>query len=206
MTASYLALGDSYTIGEGVAPSARWPVQLAAALRSRGLSIDEPVIIARTGWTTAELLSAVDASANDAGRTFDLVSLLVGVNDQYRMLELNTFQIAFDRLVSRAIACAGQRAGRVLLVSIPDWSVTPFARSYWRTAREIAAEIDLFNDSVRARALSCGARFVDITPTSRRAASEPELLASDGLHPSALMYADWVRLLVPLAVEILSSS
>lgn len=206
MTASYLALGDSYTIGEGVAPSARWPVQLAAALRLRGLSIDEPVIIARTGWTTAELLSAVDASANDAGRTFDLVSLLVGVNDQYRMLELNTFQIAFDRLVSRAIACAGQRAGRVLLVSIPDWSVTPFARSYWRTAREIAAEIDLFNDSVRARALSCGARFVDITPTSRRAASEPELLASDGLHPSALMYADWVRLLVPLAVEILSSS
>ena len=201
--ASYLALGDSYTIGEGVAPSERWPVQLAASLRSRGISIDEPVIIARTGWTTAELLSALDAMPNGPGRDFDLVSLLIGVNDQYRTLELNTFSQGLNELMNRAIDYAGGRPGRVLLVSIPDWGVTPFARSYWRSAREIAAEIDLFNDNVRARALSCGARFADITSVSRRAAGEPELLASDGLHPSGLMYAEWVRVLLPHAADIL---
>jgi lysophospholipase L1-like esterase len=206
VTARYLALGDSYTIGEGVAPADRWPVQLAASLRSRGISIREPVIVARTGWTTAELLAALDAMPNDPGRDFDIVSLLIGVNDQYRALELNTFLTGLDQLVSRAIEYAGGRPGQVLLVSIPDWGVTPFARRYWRSAREIAAEIDVFNDTVRARALSCGARFADVTSVSRRAASEPELLASDGLHPSALMYAEWVRILLPEAAAMLSAS
>lgn len=206
MTARFLALGDSYTIGEGVAPEERWPVQLAARLRSKHLSIDDPVIVARTGWTTAELLAALDALPNDLPRNFDLVSLLIGVNDQYRMLGLRTFQLGLDRLVSRAVDYAGGRAGRVLVISIPDWGVTPFARSYWRGARDIADEIDLFNDSIRARTVSCGARFVDITPASRRAAREPELLASDGLHPSAIMYAEWVRLLLPHVVGILNGS
>jgi lysophospholipase L1-like esterase len=205
VTARYLALGDSYTIGEGVAPGERWPVQLVAALRSRGISIDDPLIIAHTGWTTAELLSALDAMPGDPGRDFDMVSLLIGVNDQYRALELSTFQLGFDRLVSRAIEYAGTRAGRVLVASIPDWSVTPFARTYSRSAADIAAEIDVFNDHARAVALNCGARFVDITSASRRAASRPELLASDGLHPSGVLYAEWAHLLLPYSVEILSS-
>jgi lysophospholipase L1-like esterase len=206
VTARYLALGDSYTIGEGVAPAERWPVQLAAMLRSRGLSIEDPLIIARTGWTTAELLAALDALPDGPGRDFDIVSLLVGVNDQYRVLGLRTFQTGFDRLMSRAIEYAGGRSGRVLVVSIPDWSVTPFARSDWRSAPVIANEIDLFNDYVRAAALDCGARFVDITSASRRVANRPELLASDGLHPSGVLYAEWAHLLLPESVGILSSS
>lgn len=205
MTARYLALGDSYTIGEGVAPAERWPVQLAAALRARGLAIGDPVIVARTGWTTAELLTALDDVPDDLGHDFDLVSLLIGVNDQYRGLDMAGFRVGLDRLVSRAIAYAGGDAGHLLVVSIPDWSVTPFARSYWRSAQEVAAEIDLFNDLVRARALGCGARFVDVTACSRRAEDDRALLAGDGLHPSAAMYAEWAALALPHALAALEA-
>ena len=205
MTARYLALGDSYTIGEGVAPAERWPVQLAAALRARGLAIGDPVIVARTGWTTAELLTALDDVPDDLGHDFDLVSLLIGVNDQYRGLDMAGFRVGLDRLVSRAIAYAGGDAGHLLVVSIPDWSVTPFARSYWRSAPEVAAEIDLFNDLVRGRALGCGARFVDVTACSRRAEDDRALLAGDGLHPSAAMYAEWAALALPHALAALEA-
>jgi lysophospholipase L1-like esterase len=203
--ASYLALGDSYTIGEGVAREERWPVQLAAALRSRGVAIADPTIIARTGWTTAELLGALDSLPNDPGHDFRLVSLLIGVNDQYRVLGLEAFRIGFDRLLRRAIAHAAGRAGRVLAVSIPDWGVTPFAAGFRLSAQAIAAEIDAFNDQVRARALGCGARFVDVTPSSRRVADNPDLLVSDGLHPSGAMYAEWVALALPQALAALGA-
>lgn len=205
MTPSYLALGDSYTIGEGVAPRERWPVQLAAALRASGTPIDEPVIVARTGWTTTELLAALDASPADPGRAFTLVSLLIGVNDQYRALDLQTFAAGFDRMLSRAIAHAAGRPERVLVISIPDWSVTPFAARDWRRPRMISGEIDVFNDQVRSRALTCGARFVDITECSRRAADDHTLLANDGLHPSAAMYAEWAAIAFPYALAALDT-
>ena len=205
MTASYLALGDSYTIGEGVAPDDRWPVQLVSALRDRGISIEPPVLIAQTGWTTAEVIDALDASPTEPGCDFALVSLLIGVNDQYRGLGSTTFQLNFDRLLSRAIAHAAGRTDHVLVLSIPDWSVTPFASGDQRSREVIARDIDMFNRQLRLRALTCGARFIDITACSRRAADDSALLVSDGLHPSAAMYAQWAAIVLPEAIAALDS-
>ena len=203
--ASYLALGDSYTIGEGVAPDDRWPVQLVSALRARGTSIDEPVIIAQTGWTTTELLAALADGSTDPGRDFSLVSLLIGVNDQYRGLESQTFSANFDRLLSRAVTHADSRADHVLVLSIPDWSVTPFASRDSRSAEVIAREIETFNRELRRRTITVGARFADITACSRSAAENPALLARDRLHPSAAMYAQWAAIVLPEAVAALDS-
>lgn len=206
MTASYLALGDSYTIGEGVAPDDRWPVQLVRALRARGTPIDDPVIIAQTGWTTAELLAALEALPTDPGRDFALVSLLIGVNDQYRGLESTTSLANFDRLLSRAITHADGHGDHVLVASVPDWSATPFASRDRRRPEVIAREIDTFNRQLRLRALTWGARFIDVTASSRCAAGDPTLLATDGLHPSAAMYAEWAAIALPHAVAALVSS
>jgi lysophospholipase L1-like esterase len=205
MRAGYLALGDSYTIGEGVSPSDRWPVQLAAALRDAGVSIEDPVVVARTGWTTAELLAALNALPDGPGRNFALVSLLIGVNDHYRSQGVHSFAGGFERLLARAIEHAGGRAPRVLVVSIPDWGVTPFAATDPRSPSSIGREIDDFNRVARERALASGARFVDVTPCSRRAAHDRALLATDGLHPSALMYAQWAALALPYAVAALDT-
>jgi len=206
VTASYLALGDSYTIGEGVAPDDRWPVQLVRALRARGTPIDDPVIIAQTGWTTAELLAALEALPTDPGRDFALVSLLIGVNDQYRGLESTTSLANFDRLLSRAITHADGHGDHVLVASVPDWSATPFASRDRRRPEVIAREIDTFNRQLRLRALTWGARFIDVTASSRCAAGDPTLLATDGLHPSAAMYAEWAAIARPHAVAALVSS
>lgn len=205
MTARYLALGDSYTIGEGVAPAERWPAQLVAALRARGRLVDDPVIVARTGWTTAELRDAVDASLGEPGSHFGLVSLLIGVNDQYRGLGLEPFRAGFQQLVERAVVHAGRRAGHVLVLSIPDWGVTPFGAADRRGSAAIGAEIDLFNGAARERTLAAGAHFVDVTACSRAAGEQPSLLAKDGLHPSGAMYAKWVSLMLPVASAILDA-
>ena len=143
----YLALGDSYTIGEGVPEAGRWPVQLAAALRGEGIPLADPRIVATTGWTTDELDAALDA-AQPLG-TFDFVSLLVGVNNQYRNRSAVGYRGEFHTLLKRAITCANGRADRVIVLSIPDWSVTPFARDDKRDAATIAAEIDEFNAAAR---------------------------------------------------------
>lgn len=194
-----LALGDSYTIGEAVEPDERWPVRLAAMLQARGIDAAPPTIVARTGWTTDELSSGIDA-AGVVG-TYDFVTLLIGVNDQYRGRMADDFRERFRSLVDRALRFADGRASRVIVLSIPDWGVTPFARDRDRT--RIAAEIDLFNSAVRDETAEAGATFVDLTPISRRAASEPELLASDGLHPSGAMYAEWARVILPVAANAL---
>jgi len=191
----FLALGDSYTIGESVDPTERWPVQLAALLRGQGIGIEEPIIIARTGWTTAELSAGIDM-ANPAG-VHDLVSLLIGVNNQYRGRSLEEYRQEFVMLLERAIAFAGQNPSRVLVLSIPDWGVTPFAARQDRAA--IGADIDRFNAINREEAQRLGAHYVDVTPISRRAASDPSLTAGDGLHPSGKMYAEWARLVLPEA-------
>lgn len=184
----YLALGDSYTIGESVPESERFPVQLA-----RELNLGEPQIIAKTGWTTDELNAAIDA-ANPQG-PFDLVTLLIGVNNQYRGRDAEQYRDEFAALLQRAIGFAGGDPKKVVVVSIPDWGVTPFAEG--RDRAKIASEIDRYNAINREEAARAGARYVDITPVSRR--DDATLVADDKLHPSGGQYSEWVRLIAPVA-------
>ncbi|WP_136256374.1 SGNH/GDSL hydrolase family protein [Metallibacterium scheffleri] len=195
-----LALGDSYTVGEGVAPSAAWPAQLVARLREHGHDCAAPTVLARTGWTTDELLAAL-ATATLAP-PYDLVTLQIGVNDQYRGRDMEAFVRGFDALLAQALRLADARATRVLGVSIPDWSVTPFARQDARAPQAIATTIDQFNARARACALRVGAGWVDITSASRRAGQAPEQLCADSLHPGPAQYAHWVATaLLPAARE-----
>ena len=178
----YLALGDSYTIGESVAASERFPAQLA-----RELGYGEPQVIARTGWTTDELDAAIDEA--DPKGPFDLVTLLIGVNNQYRGRTADEYRTHFTGLLQRAIGFAGGKPQRVVVVSIPDWGVTPFADG--RDRAKIAGEIDRFNAINREEAARAGAKWVDITPISR--GTDPALVAADGLHPSGKQYTAWTR-------------
>lgn len=197
----YLALGDSYTIGESVPEAGRWPMQLAAGLRARGIALADPRIIATTGWTTDELSAAMDA-AEPLGR-WDFVSLLIGVNNQYRGRPLDEYRAQFAALLARAITLAGGRAGRVLVLSIPDWGVTPFGQGSGRDTAQIARELDAFNLAAATEsAVQCVA-FVDITPVSRGPGARPDRIAEDGLHPSAQAYADWTALALPAAQHLL---
>ncbi len=197
----WLALGDSYTIGEAVAEDTRWPVQLAALLRGHGIAIAPPQVIACTGWSTDELASAIDASVLTP--TYDLVSLLIGVNNQYRGRELGEYREQFADLLVRAIALAGDRAGRVLVLSIPDWGVTPFAASSGRDTAHIAHEIDAFNATACEECTARGVAWVDITPLSRDPGAQASMLAVDGLHPSAAHYALWAAAALPMALRLL---
>jgi lysophospholipase L1-like esterase len=199
--AAYLALGDSYTIGESVPEAGRWPVQLASALRERGVAIDDPHIIATTGWTTNELSAAMDA-AEPLGQ-WDFVSLLIGVNNQYRGRDVAEYRGEFTALLRRAIALAGDRAGRVLVLSIPDWGVTPFGVGSGRDTAEIARQLDACNAAAKAICTENGVAFVDITPVSRELGAHPDMVAEDGLHPSAAMYTEWTRLALPAAQALL---
>jgi lysophospholipase L1-like esterase len=197
----YLALGDSYTIGEGVAVSERWPEQLAALVRSKWVSVDPPEIVARTGWTTGELMDGIDRAA--PGGPFDLASLLIGVNDQYRGVDPEDYRVAFRAVLERAVAFARGDSTRVIVLSVPDWGVTPFAQG--RDRARIASEIDRFNEVNRREAAALGARYVDVTQASRAAppAGAGTRLAPDGLHPSGEMYAIWARLVLPQALAAL---
>lgn len=185
----YLALGDSYTIGEGVAPAGRWPTQLAAALRDIGVAVDDPTIIATTGWTTDELEAGIDAGAPQG--PFELVSLLIGVNDQYRGRSVDEYRPRFTALLQRALAFASDRAARVLVLSIPDWGVTPYAVASGRDRVRIGQELDAYNAAAAAICAEHDVAFVDITDLSRQWGGETMMLADDGLHPSAAMYTLW---------------
>lgn len=200
MPLRFLALGDSYTIGESVDPADRWPVQLAALLRERGVDIAEPEIIATTGWTTDELAAGI--RERDPQGPYDLVSLLIGVNNQYRGRPLDEYREHFRDLLVRSIGFAGGEPRRVVVLSIPDWGVTPFAAG--RDRSRIAAEIDDFNATAREEAAATNSRFVDITSISRRASAEPPLLASDGLHPSGAMYRLWASEVLPTALRMVT--
>jgi lysophospholipase L1-like esterase len=199
MNRRLLALGDSYTIGEGVAPADRWPARLAMRLRQAGIAVDEPEIIARTGWTTDELAEGI-ARAKVSG-PYDLVSLLIGVNNQYRRRDLEEYRLQFASLLTRAIAFAAGSPRHVLVLSIPDWGATPFAAT--RDPTRIAREIDAFNAVNRAETEAAAAHYVDITPCSRLLGPQPGMLAADGLHPSGTMYAAWVDLVLPVALTAL---
>jgi lysophospholipase L1-like esterase len=195
----YLALGDSYTIGERVPAADRFPDQLARELSSRGITLGEPEIIARTGWTTDELSTAID-SANPHG-PYALVTLLIGVNNQYRGRDAEQYRREFTALLGRAVGFAAGNPQRVIVVSIPDWGITPFAEG--RDRARIGREIDQFNAIAREETLRLHARYVDITSVSREAATDRSLVAGDGLHPSAAMYRRWVGLIAPEAAAAL---
>lgn len=197
---TYLALGDSYTIGEGVSPAERYPEQLKDSLQKAGIGLGAVTILARTGWTTDELSRAMDAA--EFFPPYDMVSLLIGVNNQYRGRSPENFRGEFVGLLQRAISLAGDHADRVVVISIPDWGVTPFAQG--RDREQIAREIDAYNAVKKEETLRLGVAWVDVTPISRRADQQPELLALDGLHPSGLMYRLWMREIFPIALQILT--
>ena len=197
----YLALGDSYTIGEQVDPEQRWPSQLVSLLRQEGLHVDDAEIIARTGWTTRDLIAGIEGAA--PGGRFDLVSLLIGVNNQYQGRDLEEYRSEFRGILARAVALTGGVPARVIVVSIPDWGATPFARG--RNRARIADEIDRFNDVNRDEAERAGARYVDITGLSGLAGvpGGEALVVADGLHPAGAMYSEWARRILPQAVAAL---
>ncbi|MCA1715260.1 MAG: GDSL-type esterase/lipase family protein, partial [Gammaproteobacteria bacterium] len=177
---TYLALGDSYTIGEGVDGDARWPRQLAQALRAEGIALADPRIVAATGWTTDELSAALDA-AEPLGQ-WDLVSLLIGVNNQYRGRSVADYRGEFTVLLERAIAHANGRSDRVLVLSIPDWGQTRFGRESGRDLARVARELDAYNAAARGISAQHGVAFVDITAVSRTHGAEAAMQAADGLH------------------------
>ncbi len=199
----YLALGDSYTIGEGVDEAGRWPMQLARAVRAEGVPVADPHIIATTGWTTDELDAAI--TAQEPLGEYDFVSLLIGVNNQYRGRSVEEYRVQFAALLWRAIGFAGNRPGRVLALSIPDWGVTPFAQQQGRDRDQIARELDAYNLVAREACSARGVAFVDITAVSREHGSEVKMLADDSLHPSTAMYAEWTKLAFPVAHRLLAA-
>ena len=194
----YLALGDSYTIGESVAENKRWPNQLAAMLSEQGIQTDV-TIIARTGWTVDELWEGVQANPPDG--TYDLVTLLIGVNDQYRGYPLDGYREDFRFMLGKAIEYAGGDPQRVVVLSIPDWGFTPFAAS--RETEPISLQIDEFNAVNLEETKSAGAHYVDVTIISRMAMDDFELIASDRLHPSGKMYSMWAEKVFPTVIEII---
>ena len=197
-----LALGDSYTIGEGVADSDRWPMQLANALR-REHTIDAPEILAKTGWTADELADAM--RRHTFHPPYALVTLLIGVNDQYRERDIQNYRDQFSKLLRRAIEFSGQRPQRVIVVSIPDWGVTRFGRESGRDVTKIARDIDLYNVANAQISQSQRAHHVDVTALSRIGGDAADMLVGDGLHPSAAMYRRWVEAILPVAQRALSS-
>ena len=199
----YLALGDSYTIGEGVADAGRWPVQLVQALRADGLAITDPQVIAQTGWTTDELDAAIDAA--HLLPEYELASLLIGVNNQYRGRSVAEYREQFTHLLERTTGFVQGRRDRALVLSIPDWGVTAFGQQDARGQTQIAAEIDAFNAAAQEICRQRGIAFVDITGVSRTLGEQAAMQAADGLHPSALMYAEWTRLALPSARCLLAS-
>lgn len=192
----YLALGDSYTIGEGVDMESRFPQQLSRRLRDDGLEVQLDVV-ARTGWTTDELWQGIEDA--DLTRPYDLVTLLIGVNNQYRGRDIEEYSRDFDFLLTKAIGFAGGNPRQVIVISIPDWGVTPFAQERRTLTSQISTEIDNFNEVNRKQAENAGVQYVNITPISREAEADRTLLAVDGLHPSGRMYSEWVELILPSA-------
>lgn len=210
-THALLSLGDSYTIGESVAAQGAWPMQLARLLEQALKQQWQVQIIAKTGWSTDELSAAIDDAdaAYEVHPPYDLVSLAIGVNNQYRARSVENYADEFATLLQRTIAFAAgdsphSKAQRVLVLSIPDWGQTPFAANDARGAEKIAAQIDLFNAESRKQTLAAGANFIDVTPLSR--AKDPELLADDGLHPSAKAYAQWAHAALDRAIFALEGA
>jgi lysophospholipase L1-like esterase len=188
----YLALGDSYTIGESVAPEERWPVQLAERLRKEGRTVEGPTIIATTGWRTDNLKNGMTIARLQP--VYDLVSLLIGVNNQYQGKPLEPYKEEFEALLQEAIRLAKGDKDRVFVVSIPDYGYTPFGQA---KREKITRELNAFNEANRVIAEKWGVKYFNITDISRQGLDQPELVAADGLHPSGKMYTLWVDRILP---------
>lgn len=197
---TFLSLGDSYTIGESVAEADRWSVQLAQMLRMEGLDIANPDIIAKTGWTTAELQEAIRNSGNQ--KAYDLASLLIGVNNQYREQSPEQYRKEFCELLQTAVQYAGSKSARVFVLSIPDWGVSPFAAD--RDRAKITREIDQFNTLAKEECGKAGIAFVDITPLTRSATGDESQFASDGLHYSGKQMKQWAEQALPVVKQLMS--
>jgi lysophospholipase L1-like esterase len=192
MKYSYLALGDSYSIGEQVLLTDSFPYQTVQFLRHTadgGWQMTIPEIIATTGWTTDELIGAINAA--NVVKRYDIVSLLIGVNNQYRGWSVNNFKIELEQLLQMAIQFANNRPAHVFVLSIPDWGITPFAAGKDRL--QIAHEIDIFNEACKTIAQTFQCNYIDITTSQREDGNKVEYLAEDGLHPSTKEYAKWAE-------------
>ncbi len=197
---TYLALGDSYTIGQSVAETDRYPVQVVARLNSLNIKFNQPEIIAQTGWTTGNLLARL-ASAPPVNARYDIVTLLIGVNNQYRQRTQDEYRQEFTSLLTKAIEYAGNNNSRVFVLSIPDYSVTPFASGSNKVL--ISKQIDSFNVINKTIALQYNVNYLNITGFTQLAAADPSLTASDGLHPSGIEYGVWAQNLVPMIRDVL---
>ncbi|MDQ2771830.1 MAG: GDSL-type esterase/lipase family protein [Bacteroidota bacterium] len=198
---TFLALGDSYTIGEGVAAADRWPTQLVELLAAQGIAVQAPTYIARTGWTTAELQAAI-ATANPP-TSYGLVSLLIGVNNQYRGQGVGRYRPEFRALLQAAIRFAGGRAGRVVVLSVPDWGQSPFAQRQGQNAATIGQEIDQFNAAAQDECRQAGVAFVDITDLTRTAAGNRRQFTPDGLHYARAQLRLWAERARPVVQGLL---
>lgn len=196
----YLALGDSYTIGEALPVEDSWPMQWAHALRANGSDIADPGIIAKTGWSTDELAEALnEAEANKTlSPPYDLVSLSIGVNNQYRGRSTDNYREEFSVLLKRAIAYAGNKTSQVFVVSIPDWGITGFGQKSGRDVTQIASELDAYNAINSEISNNANVHHVDISKITREAGAETKFYAEDGLHPSRALYALWVKELLKI--------
>jgi lysophospholipase L1-like esterase len=199
---NYLALGDSYTIGEAVTAGESFPYQLAHELNRQKQIVSTPTIIATTGWTTEELINAIWQSAI-TDKKFDFVTLLIGVNDQYRGLSQDNYKIKFEQVLNTAIHLVNGDKDHLFVLSIPDYGVTPFGKE---NAAAIGVQIDRFNAINKQISTAAGVNYLNITAISRQAANDPGLIASDGLHPCGKMYLQWVEQLYPMVVQRLQSN
>jgi lysophospholipase L1-like esterase len=200
MPAAYLALGDSYTIGESVGPEDRFPVQAVQMLRADRQPCQDPEIIATTGWTTGDLLNAL--STKTAKTPYAIVTLLIGVNNQYQGLSRSEYRDEFARLLERSIQYAGNKPSHVIVLSIPDYSITPFAHG--ANTGLIASQIDSFNAANAEVSERYRVHYLDITVESRKAAGDPSMIATDGLHFSGKEYALWAAMMEPEMKKILN--
>ena len=196
-TLSYLALGDSYTIGEGLPHEDNFPHQTVALLRKKGISITDPEIVAKTGWTTDELMDAI--SKRSLKSSYDYVSLLIGVNNQYRGRDIASYQKEFEQLLLQAIQFAGDKPQHVFVLSIPDWGATPFAEG--RDRAKIASEIDHFNVMNKKTAEKHKVHYIEITTGTREVKQDLSLVAEDKLHPSKKEYTRWAEKLSSAMVK-----
>lgn len=196
---TYLALGDSYSIGEQVPMEENFPHQAVKLLRQQQMDVADPVIIAVTGWTTDELAAAI--RERNLNESFSFVTLLIGVNNQYRGRDLDNYKEEFTNLLNQAIVFAEGHARHVFILSIPDWGVTPFAEG--RDRAQIAKELDAYNAANKEIALAHKCHYIDITDSTRKNGTDPEFLAGDGLHPSGKEYAVWAERLAPMVEKAL---
>ena len=198
---TWLALGDSYTIGESVKVAERFPNQTVALLKQQNIVFAKPTIIASTGHTTANLLQTI-TSKPPKQNTYSIVTLLIGVNNQYQNLDINVYKAEFEQLLTYAILKANSKPSHVIVLSIPDWGYTPFAKG--KNKKNISAAINRYNTINKQLSKTYKVGYVNITPLTRLVSTNPKLTAKDTLHPSGSAYAAWATLLAPIISNIIT--